>query len=88
MKHFNEESIYSPEAEPALIGQPDCAKGCWDNLIGEAQMAIRVTLDELALLASIVTADTASHTLPYIPASPERSAYSLLLEPVLFKFPS
>lgn len=81
MKHLNAEGIYNPEGKPDLIGQPNCARGSWDSLIDDAQTALRITLEELAFLASIVTAETTTH----IPASPEQSAYSLLLEPSLFK---
>lgn len=87
MEYLDTEGMYNPEAESILIGQPNRAKNGWGSLIDDAQMALRVTLEELALLASIVTAETATHTLSHIPASPEQSAYSLLLEPTLFKLP-
>jgi hypothetical protein len=87
MEYLDAEGIFNPEAKSLLIDQPNCAKGSWNSLIDDAQMALRVTLEELALLASIVTAETATHTLSHIPASPEQSAYSLLLEPTLFKLP-
>lgn len=87
MEYLDTEGIFNPEAQSLLIDQPDSAKGSWNSLIDDAQMALRVTLEELALLASIVTAETATHTLSHLPASHEQSAYSLLLEPTLFKLP-
>lgn len=86
MEYLDAEGICNPVIDPQPDDQPNCIKKNWDSLIGDAQMALQVTLDELALLAGIVTAETATHTLPYIPASPDQSAYSLLLDPILFKF--
>ncbi len=88
MNQLYEEHLYSAAVDMALIGQLDCSRGRWGILIDEAQTAIRLTLDELALLAGIVTAETVTHTQAHPPASPGRSAYSLLLEPALFKFPA
>jgi hypothetical protein len=69
-------------------GEHDCARESWGGLVDEAQAALRVPLDEMALLASTVTAETATQRQPYTPATPVRSAYSLLLEPALLKFPA
>lgn len=89
MEFFEAEGIYNPHlASTPIDGEPDCVREGWGGLIGDAQTAIRLTLDELALLAGMATADTAIHALPRIPALPEPSAYSLLLEPALFNFSS
>lgn len=90
MKYYDAAGAYNPHAGPALIADSDCspegAPAGWANVMGDAQMAVWATLDELALLASIATADTISHALAPIPAG--LPACSLLLEPALFMFPS
>lgn len=88
MEFFEAEGQYNPLAAPFPPDDPDCAREGWGGLLGEAQTAILVTLDELALLAGISTAETATHAEPNFPPASERSAYSLLLEPALFHFPS
>jgi hypothetical protein len=60
---------------------------CWNAMIGEAHKAIQVTLEELAWIAGLSTAATETPGAPHAdPAN--RSAYSLLLEPALFRFTS
>lgn len=92
MNYYEAEGEYNPATGVACPDHWDyvsnCSKEGWSGLISEAHTAIRVTMDELALLAGIVTAETVTHTLARIPMSPGPSAYSLLLEPSLFKFPA
>ena len=58
-------------------------EGC-GSLFGEVHKAIRITLEELAMLAGLATADTGvSQDTPSGETSP--SAYSLLLENTLFR---
>ncbi len=89
MNYYDAEGEYNPAADvmPADYGNslPGSIKEGWSGLIWEAHAAVRVTLDEIALLASIVTAETMSHAVSRMPGSPGLSAYSLLLEPSLFK---
>jgi hypothetical protein len=63
------------------------AQTCWNAMISEAQKAIQVTLEELALLAGVATVAAETAWAPHADAAP-RSPYSLLLEPALFRFPS
>lgn len=90
MTYYEAEGQHNPHDEPELC-LPECGKdtkGGWSGLVSDAHSAIRVTLEELALLASIVTAETVTHSLSHVPPLSGRSAYSLLLEPALFKFPA
>ncbi|HEY5994698.1 MAG TPA: hypothetical protein VIU46_08885 [Gallionellaceae bacterium] len=64
----------------------DCARESWGSLVGEARDAVRVPLDEMAMLARMVTAETITHSHLHTAAPRERSPYSLLIEPALFKF--
>jgi hypothetical protein len=82
--------IYSsgPQAGALPVDEHDCSRNSWGGLLDEANTAIRTTLEEIALLASTVTADTLTTGHPHVPASPIRSAYSLLLDPALFKLPA
>lgn len=92
MHYYDAEGEYNPSFDPASLAalhacdEHDCTRGNWGGLIDEAQAAIRLTLDEMAVLAGTVTAETVTHH--YTPSAPVRSAYSLLLEPALFRFPS
>ncbi len=92
--YYDAEGEHNPMFGPGSLSgafpadEHGCTRDNWSGLIGEAQAAFRITLDEIALLASIVTAETATQSKHHTPASPIRSAYSLLLEPAFFKFPS
>ncbi len=75
------------EAPVAAHDDMDPAHACWNQMLGEAHRVIQVTLEELAMLASLATAETGTHY-GHATDAANRSAYSLLLEPALFRFPS
>jgi len=62
MEYLEAEGQYNPAVEPSAGGEADCAREGWGGLTGEAQTAIWVTLGQLAMLASTVTADTTHYT--------------------------
>ncbi len=53
MHCYDAEGECNPRAAPG----PHWRREGWDRLLADAQTAVRVTLDELALLAGIVTAE-------------------------------
>ncbi len=86
MEFHGDASCNPLEAPLAARDDIDPAHACWNAMIGEAQKVIQVTLDELAMLASLATAETGTHC-GHAMETANRSAYSLLLEPALFRFP-
>ena len=66
MNYYDAEGEYNPVSCPGSqagampTDEHDCARG-WSGLVDEVQAVFRVTLDEMALLASTVTAETATH---------------------------
>ena len=83
MHYYDAEGDYNPMSGSGIgASGAECARESWCGLLDEAQTVLRTTLDEIALLAGVVTAETETHT----PSAPAPSAYSLLLEPALFRF--
>jgi hypothetical protein len=70
---------------PVAADSGEHTLNCWNAMIGEAHKVIQVTLEELALLAGLATADTDEAGGTHAEA-PGHSAYSLLLDPGLFNF--
>ncbi len=73
-------------APPAANGT-EHTNTCWNAMLSEAQKVLQLTLEELAVLAGLSTAAIEMPAGSHMDAA-SRSAYSLLLEPDLFRFPS
>jgi len=84
MENADPKDNISANAAGATPCEAVCSmEGC-GTLFGEVHKAIRVTLDELAMLAGLATADTDHAQETHVPEHTP-SAYSLLLENSLFR---
>lgn len=76
-----------PDAAPIFPEGTGHARSCRNTMLSETQKAVQLTLDDLAALARLATAAPDEYCSSH-PEAAGRSAYSLLLEPALFRFPA